>query len=371
MIIGVPKEIKKNEYRVSLTPENVRILVGDGHQVLVEKKAGIAVAFSDKDYLRAGAQITSAMQVFDKAQMIVKVKEPQLSECSFFGAHHILLTYLHLASSKTLTKLLMKSRATCIAYETITNTKGELPLLKPMSEIAGRIATQAGACALEKHQGGKGVLLSGASGVKRAKVLVIGGGVVGRNSALVALGMGAEVVILDKIFSKSLKALQEKYSKRLVFEIASNKNIKKHIVDADLIIGAVLVAGAKAPKLITRKMLKKMQKGTVLVDVAIDQGGCFATSKPTTHKKPIYLVDGIVHYSVTNMPSAVAKTATSALTNAILPYVQRLASGAKEALLEDEHLLAGLNIYNGKVTHNIVAENLGLNYHPPITLLKP
>jgi len=364
MIIGIPQEIKIHEYRVSLTPEGAARLVDSGHQVLVQSHAGEAVGFSDLDYQASGAKIVaSAQHVFDQAEMIIKVKEPQPDECALLKKGQLLFTYLHLAADPIQTELLIKSGATCIAYETITDANGRLPLLKPMSEVAGRMSIQSGAHHLEKTQGGSGVLLSGASGVEPAKVLVIGGGVVGMNAAEVALGMGAEVTILDRQILDYLTTFQQQHASKLSLDLSTSENIKHHLAHADLVIGAALVAGAKAPKLITKPMLKLMKKGSVLVDVSIDQGGCFETSKVTTHDNPTYVVDGIIHYCVGNMPGAVAKTATLALTNTTLPFIQNIANkGWNQAMLEDQHLKNGLNIHQGKIRHKAVAESLGYEF---------
>ena len=370
MIIGIPQEIKVHEYRVSLTPEGAALLTNCGHQVLVQSNAGSAVGFSDQDYQASGAKIVpSAQHIFDQAQMVIKVKEPQPVECALLKKDQLLFTYLHLAADPMQAELLLKSGAACIAYETITDNNGRLPLLKPMSEVAGRMSIQSGAHHLEKTQGGSGVLLSGASGVEPAKVLVIGGGVVGMNAAKVALGMGAQVTILNRSISKRLTDFQQKYSAQLSIDLSNKTNIEQQLKTADLVIGAALVAGAQAPKLITKAMLKIMKKGSVLVDVSIDQGGCFESSKITTHNQPTYTIDGIIHYCVGNMPGAVAKTATLALTNATLPYILDIANkGYKQAMLDDLNLTNGLNIYQGKVTHKAVAESLGYKFYPPSSL---
>jgi len=370
MIIGIPQEIKIHEYRVSLTPEGAALLTNCGHRVLVQSNAGSAVGFSDQDYQASGAKIVpTAQHIFDQAQMIIKVKEPQPSECALLKKDQLLFTYLHLAADPIQAELLMNSGATCIAYETITDNDGRLPLLKPMSEVAGRMSIQSGAHHLEKTQGGSGVLLSGASGVEPAKVLVIGGGMVGMNAAKVALGMGAQVTILDRSISKRLNDFQQKYSTQLSIDLSNKTNIERQLKTADLVIGAALVAGAKAPKLITKAMLKIMKKGSVLVDVSIDQGGCFESSKITTHDQPTYIIDGIIHYCVGNMPGAVAKTATLALTNATLPYILDIANkGYQQAILDDLNLTNGLNIYQGKITHKAVAESLDYKFYPPSTL---
>ncbi len=364
MIIGIPKEIKAHEYRVGLTPQGTKTLVKAGHQVIVQTGAGNGVSFSDNDYQQAGANIAnSAESVFTQADMIIKVKEPQPKECKLLNKNQVLFTYLHLAADPKQAELLLASGATCIAYETITDGSGHLPLLQPMSEIAGRMSVQSGAHHLEKTQGGSGVLLSGATGVEAAQVLVLGGGVVGMNAAKVALGMGAQVTILNRSLSKRLEDFQQIYGSQLTVDLSSQATIEQRLKTADLVVGAALVTGASAPKLITRDMLKLIKKGSVLVDVSIDQGGCFETSKVTTHDKPTYVVDGIIHYCVGNMPGAVAQTATLALTNATLPYIRKLASqGYKKAMQEDVNLLNGLNIFQGKVTHHAVAESLGYQY---------
>ncbi|MCS5592681.1 MAG: alanine dehydrogenase [Gammaproteobacteria bacterium] len=366
MIIGVPKEIKIHEYRIGLTPHGAKLLVEAGHQVIIETLAGNAIGFSDKNYQTAGVNIVnSAKSVFDQAEMIIKVKEPQPNECKLLNKNQILFTYLHLAADPKQTELLLESGATCIAYETITDDNGRLPLLQPMSEIAGRMSIQSGAHHLENTQGGSGVLLSGATGVDPAQVLVLGGGVVGMNAAKVALGMGADVTILNRSISERLVKFQKKHSSQLSIDLSTQANIEQHLSSTDLVIGAVLVAGASAPKLITRDMLKLMKKGSVLIDVSIDQGGCFETSTVTTHDKPTFVVDEIIHYCVGNMPGAVAQTATLALTNATLPYVIELANkGAQQAIFDNSNLLNGLNIFHGKVTHQAVAESLDYQYSP-------
>ena len=366
MIIGIPKEIKIHEYRIGLTPHGAKLLVEAGHQVIVETLAGDAIGFSDQNYQTAGANIVnSAKSVFDQAEMIIKVKEPQPNECKLFNKNQILFTYLHLAADPKQTELLLESGSTCIAYETITDNNNRLPLLQPMSEIAGRMSIQSGAHHLEKTQGGSGVLLSGATGVESAQVLVLGGGVVGMNAAKVALGMGADVTILNRSISERLIKFQKKHSSQLSIDLSTQVNIEQHLSSTDLVIGAVLVAGASAPKLITRDMLKLMKKGSVLVDVSIDQGGCFETSKVTTHDKPTYVVDDIIHYCVGNMPGAVAQTATLALTNATLPYITDIANkGWQQALKDNQNLLNGLNIHQGKIIHQAVAESLNYQHNP-------
>ncbi|AAQ59694.1 alanine dehydrogenase [Chromobacterium violaceum] len=371
MLIGVPKEIKNHEYRVGLTPSGVRELVANGHKVLVQTHAGLAIGFTDEQYIQAGASIASnAEEVFERADMIVKVKEPQPVECRMLRPGQILFTYLHLAPDPEQTKLLIESDSVAIAYETVTDERGGLPLLAPMSEVAGRMAIQAGAHALEKAQGGRGVLLGGVPGVAPAKVVVIGGGVVGLNAARMAMGAGADVTILDKSLSR-LKEIDMVFGGRIKTLMSNGANIDDSIRDADLVIGAVLVPGAAAPKLVTRAMLKTMKPGAVLVDVAIDQGGCFETSRPTTHQDPIYTVDGIVHYCVANMPGGVARTSTQALTNATLPYTLELANkGWRQALLDNAHLRNGLNVCRGRVTYQAVARDLGHAYVDPIEAIK-
>ncbi len=366
MLIGVPKEIKNHEYRIGLTPAGVSELVRHGHQIVVEQHGGAGVGFSDDDYREAGASIAnSAAEIFASADLIVKVKEPQPNECKMLREGQALFTYLHLAPDAEQTKLLVESNATCIAYETITDEAGGLPLLAPMSEVAGRMAAQEAAHCLEKAQQGSGVLMGGVPGVPGASVLVIGGGVVGLNAARIALGMGADVTIADK----SIKRLQEidaLFNGQIKTMYSSNSAIAEKLPTTDAVIGAVLVPGAAAPRLITRDMLSLMRKGSVLVDVAIDQGGCFETSKPTTHEEPTYVVDGIVHYCVANMPGGVARTSTMALTNATLPFVIDLANkGAHKALLDNQHFLNGLNVHRGLVTNLPVAEALGYEFVAP------
>ena len=365
MLIGVPKEIKNHEYRVGLTPGGVRELVALGHQVLVQTTAGEAIGFSDELYTAAGAKIgASAEEVFERAQMIVKVKEPQPVECSMLSQGQVLFTYLHLAPDPQQTKGLMDSGCTAIAYETVTDRNGGLPLLAPMSEVAGRMSIQAGAHALERAQGGLGVLLGGVPGVAPAEVVVIGGGVVGANAARMAVGMGANVTILDRSLPR-LNYLDTVFDGRLNTIYSTRETVEEYVHKADLVIGAVLIPGAAAPKLVTRKMLGEMKNGAVVVDVAIDQGGCFETSRATTHQDPTYIVDGVVHYCVANMPGGVARTSTIALTNATLPYVTALANkGFKQALKDDPNFAAGLNVHEGAVTYKAVADDLKLAYRP-------
>jgi alanine dehydrogenase len=363
MLIGTTKEIKNNEYRVGLTPAGVRELVARGHQVLIETGAGLGIGLTDEDYQAVGAEIAAdARQVFDQAEMIVKVKEPQPVECAMLREGQILFTYLHLAPDPIQTKGLIDSGCTAIAYETVTDSRGGLPLLAPMSEVAGRMAVQAGAHSMEKASGGNGVLIGGVPGVSAAHVAIIGGGVVGYNAARIAVGMGARLTILDRSLSR-LNWLDTVFENRLETLYSTQDAIEKTVCEADLVIGAVLVPGASAPKLVTREMLAKMRNGTVIVDVAIDQGGCFETSRPTTHQDPIYVEEGVVHYCVANMPGAVARTSTFALTNATLPYVIALADkGVHKALADDANLCEGLNIHTGKVTYQAVAEALGYDY---------
>ncbi|MBS9403073.1 alanine dehydrogenase [Halomonas sp. TRM85114] len=371
MQIGVPKEIKNHEYRVALTPTGARELVGRGHQVIFQTGAGEGAGFADADYAAVGAALEADVaKVWGDAELILKVKEPQAEEVARLTAGQTLFTYLHLAAEETLTRGLMESGATCIAYETITDRQGGLPLLAPMSTVAGRMAVQAGAHSLEKAQGGAGVLLPGVPGVPPAKVAVIGGGVVGENAARMALGLGAEVTVLDKSIPR-LETLDDRYQGRMKTVFSTADAIDEAVRDSDLIIGAVLIPGAAAPKLITRAMLADMKPGSVLVDVAIDQGGCFETSKATTHAEPTYIIDGIVHYCVANMPGAVARTSTLALTNATMPFVLALADkGWKQALAADSHFAAGLNVHNGKVTYQAVADAFGLDRVDHASLLK-
>lgn len=370
MIIGVPKEIKNHEYRIGLTPAGVNELTINGHDVIVENNGGAAIGFDNEQYIAAGAKIIdSAEEIFATADMIIKVKEPQPVECKMLRPGQVLFTYLHLAPDPQQTELLIASGATCIAYETVTSATGGLPLLAPMSEVAGRMSIQAGAHALEKAQGGLGALLGGVPGVAPAKVLIIGGGVVGTQAARMAVGMGADVTILDRSLPR-LRQLDTEFDGRLKTVYSTADAMDKHIIDADLVIGAVLIPGAAAPKLVTEKHIKMMKKGSVVVDVAIDQGGCFATSKATTHQEPTYVVDEVVHYCVANMPGGVARTSTMALTNATMPFVVTLANkGAKQALLEDVHLMEGLNVLGGKITNKPVADVLGYEFVTPESAL--
>ncbi|MGG9999923.1 alanine dehydrogenase [Pseudovibrio ascidiaceicola] len=366
MLVGVPKEIKNHEYRVGLTPDSVREVVAHGHEVVVETNAGVGIGASDADYTAAGASILpTAAEVFAKAEMIVKVKEPQAVERKMLRPDHLLFTYLHLAPDPEQTADLVASGAVCIAYETVTDEKGRLPLLAPMSQVAGRLSIQAGATALQKANGGAGVLLGGVPGVAPAKTVVIGGGVVGAHAIEMAIGLGSDVTVLDRNVDV-LDALSARFGSRLKTVFSNRAALEKEVLAADLVVGAVLVAGAAAPKLVTKEHIKAMKPGSVVVDVAIDQGGCFETSRATTHQDPTYIVDEVVHYCVANMPGAVARTSTYALNNATLPYVLALADKGYAAALRDiPGFLPGLNVYKGQVTVAEVAENLGYTYVAP------
>jgi len=363
MLIGVPKEIKNHEYRVGLVPSSVRELVHHGHKVIVETQAGGGIGFNDQDYQQAGAEIVgSAAEVFAKADMVVKVKEPQPVEYKQLREGQVLFTYLHLAPDEPQTSGLVNSGCVAIAYETVTNARGGLPLLAPMSEVAGRMSVQVGAHCLEKEQGGSGMLLGGVPGVAASRVVIIGGGVSGTNAARMAMGMEAHVTVIDRALER-LYELDLQFGPMLNTIYSTVDAIERHVEGADLVIGAVLVPGAAAPKLVTRAMIRRMRPGSVLVDIAIDQGGCFETSKPTSHAHPTYVDEGCVHYCVTNMPGAVARTSTIALNNATLPFALALADkGYRVALAEDHHLKAGLNVANGKVTYKAVAQAHGLPY---------
>jgi alanine dehydrogenase len=365
MLVGVPKEIKTHEYRVGLTTGSVSELVHHGHQVIVETQAGGGIGLSDEMYRRAGAEIVAtAAEVFARADMIVKVKEPQPHECRMLREGQVLFTYLHLAPDPEQTKALIASGCVAIAYETVTGPGNSLPLLSPMSEVAGRMSIQAGAHCLEKEQGGSGMLLGGVPGVEAAKVVVLGGGVVGTNAARMAMGMEAHVTVIDRSLAR-LKELDFQFGCMLNTIFATREALQRHVTGADLVIGAVLVPGAAAPKLVTEEMVKAMRPGSVLVDVAIDQGGCCETSRPTTHAEPTYIKHGIVHYCVANMPGAVARTSTFALNNATLPFALALADkGYRRALADDPHLLNGLNVHRGRVTCQAVADALGHAYLP-------
>ena len=365
MRIGCPREIKNREYRVGLTPESARELGAQGHEVWIESGAGEGIGAGDDQYRAAGAKIVDGLDpIFAECEMVVKVKEPQAEERAKLRRGQILYTYLHLAPDPEQTAGLVESGVTAIAYETVTGRGGSLPLLKPMSQVAGRMSIQAGATALEKAHGGRGVLLGGVPGVLPGRVMVIGGGVVGFNAAQMAVGLGADVTILDRD-PEVLEKLGIHFESRAKTRFSNHSNIQQMICEAELVIGAVLVPGAAAPKLVTREMLKCMKPGAVLVDVAIDQGGCFETSKPTTHDDPTYVLDGIVHYCVANMPGAVARTSTYALNNVTLPHALRIAElGWKEAMRRDPHLAAGLNVHDGKITYPAVAEELGYDLLP-------
>lgn len=371
MKIGCPKEIKAQEFRVGVSPDSAREAVAHGHEVLIETGAGLGAGFTDDDYKAVGARIAAgAEEVFAEAEMIVKVKEPQAVERKRLRKGQVLFTYLHLAPDPEQTHDLLESGATCIAYETVTDARGALPLLAPMSEVAGRLAAQVGSWALQKANGGRGVLMGGIPGVRPANVVVIGGGVVGTAAARVAVGMGANVTVLDRAIPR-LAYLDDIFMGKLTTQFASHAAVAEQIRTADLVIGAVLIPGAAAPRLVTRDQLKTMQPGAVLVDVAIDQGGCFETSHATTHENPIFEVDGIIHYCVANMPGAVARTSTQGLGNATLPFMIALADkGWRKACADDRHLLAGLNVHAGKVTHPAVAKALNLPLTPAEEALK-
>ena len=363
MKIGVPKEIKPQENRIGLTPGSVKTLVSEGHEVLVEKNGGFEAGFDNDQYLNAGAKITdSASDIFNDAEIIVKVKEPQKVEVDMIRENQIVYTYLHLAAAKELTKGLVDSKAVCIAYETVTDNNGRLPLLAPMSAVAGRMSVQAGGHCLEKNQKGRGILLGGAPGGEPAEVVILGGGVVGENAAIIATGMRAKVHVVDKSEAR-LKQLSEMFGDKIIPQLSDKTDLEKLISECDLLVGGVLIPGAEAPKLVTKNMIKNMKRGSVIVDVAIDQGGCVETSKPTTHAEPTYIVDDIVHYCVANMPGGVPRTSTIALNNATLPFLNRLASdGYYKALKDDPNFLAGLNIHKGEVTYKAVADVFGYNY---------
>tara|TARA_B110000438_G_scaffold22352_1_gene20213 strand:- start:400 stop:1518 length:1119 start_codon:yes stop_codon:yes gene_type:complete len=363
MKIGVPKEIKILEYRVGMTPSGVKELASDGHEVFVETNAGMGIGMTDQDYKNAGATImATAKEVFDIAELVVKVKEPQLKECEMLRKDQVLFTYLHLAADPDQAAALVKSGVTAIAYETVTASDGSLPLLTPMSEVAGRLSIQAGAFSLQKANGGRGVLLGGVPGVMPGQVLVIGGGVSGTHAAEMAIGLGAEVTILDRSITR-LRQLNDIFGSRINTQYSTKDAIDSLVIESDLVIGAVLIAGAAAPKLVTKEHVKAMRSGAVMVDISIDQGGCFETSRPTTHAEPTYVIDDVVHYCVTNMPGAVPRTSTFALTNATLPFVKALAGmGWREALKYDKHLANGLNVHNGQINFEAVANELGYDY---------
>jgi alanine dehydrogenase len=371
MIIGVPVEVKIKEFRVGLTPASVRELTNFHHQVIVQTGLGSGIGFKDQDYIDAGAYVVdTAQEVYAQAEMIVKVKEPQPAEFTLLHENQILFTYLHLAPDPEQAEALIKSGCIAIAYETVTSIHGDLPLLSPMSQVAGRLSIQAGAHCLEKSQGGSGILLGGVPGVPAGNVVVIGGGVVGTNAIRIAMGMEAKVTVLDKSLHR-LQQLDFQFGGRLTTAYASAANIEQFVTDADLVVGAVLTAGEAAPKLVTREMLTRMRPGSVIVDVAIDQGGCIETSRPTTHDIPTYLVENIVHYCVTNMPGGVPRTSTFALNNATLPFVLELANkGYRKALLDNIHLRNGLNVCNGHITHQGVAKDLNKEYRPTLDFLQ-
>ena len=365
MDIGVPKEIKNNENRVGLVPGGVRQLVAEGHRVFVESGAGKGVGLEDSDYSRAGATIVpDAKEIFSRAKLIIKVKEPRPQEVALLGPHHILYTFLHLAADIHLVRSLLDSGATCVAYETIQEKDLSLPLLTPMSEVAGRMATQVGAHCLECAHGGKGILLGGVPGTKRGKVAVIGAGIAGTNAIKMALGMGARVVAVD-LSQKRLMEIDDLFGGQVTTLFSNPQNIEEAVVSGDLVIGAVLIPGALAPKLVTREMVSRMEKGSVIVDIAVDQGGCVETARPTTHENPTYLVDGVIHYCVSNIPGAVPKTSTYALSNVTLKYASMMAThGIPEACRRDEALKKGINIANGKLVYERVAQDLNLPFSP-------
>ena len=366
MKVGVPKEIKVLEYRVGMIPSGVKELVNEGHEVFVETNAGMGIGMTDQDYIDAGATILSTPEeVFDISELIIKVKEPQLNECEMLKTGQVLFTYLHLAADPEQAAALVKSGVTAIAYETVTADNESLPLLTPMSAVAGRLSIQAGAYALQKANGGRGVLLGGVPGVKAGQVLIIGGGVSGAHAAEMAVGLGAQVTILD-LSSDRLNELSNKFGDKVSTRVSSKELIKELVIESDLVIGAVLVAGAAAPKLVTKEHVKQMRPGSVMVDISIDQGGCFETSKPTTHAEPTYIVDDVVHYCVTNMPGAVPRTSTFALTNETLPFIKSLANrGWQSALKNDQHLKNGLNVHEGSINFAAVADELGYSYKSP------
>ncbi len=370
MRIGVPKEIKPQENRVGLTPESVKVLTSNGHEVLVEINGGHEAGFDNEQYKKSGAKIIdNAKDIFGESDIIVKVKEPLVNEIKMIREDQIVFTYLHLAAAKELTEGLVKSKSICIAYETITDNKGRLPLLAPMSAVAGRMSVQAGAHCLEKNQKGRGILLGGAPGGVPGNVVILGGGVVGENAAVIATGMRAKVHIIDKS-AQRLKELSKIFGDKIIPQLSDETDLEKLISECDLLIGGVLIPGAEAPKLVTKKMIKKMKRGSVIVDVAIDQGGCVETSKPTTHANPTYIVDDIVHYCVANMPGGVPRTSTLALNKATLPFLNKLANeGYNKALLNDPNFMAGLNVYKGNVTYKAVAEAFGHKYISPNELI--
>ncbi len=365
MKIAVPKEIKNNENRVGLVPGGVKQLTDDGHELFVQKGAGLGIGISDQEYINAGATIVNSLEAaFEAGEMIIKVKEPQPNEIALLKPHHLLYTYLHLAADKDLTEGLMKSGSTCVAYETIQMQDNSLPLLVPMSEVAGRMATQVGAACLQLDKGGKGILLGGVPGVRRARVTIIGCGIAGTNAAKMAVGMGADVTLID-LSTKRLAEIDDLFENRITTLFSNSYNIEQAVLASDLVIGAVLVPGAKAPKLVTRDMISKMEKGSVVVDIAVDQGGCIETCRPTTHENPTFVVDEVVHYCVANMPGAVAQTSTYALTNVTLKYARMIAQiGIDKAMMQDTPLRKGVNIYKGNLVYEQVAKDLDLPYTP-------
>ena len=366
MIIGVPKEIKPQEHRIGLTPNSVQVLTKKGHEVLIQNNGGFEAGFTNEDYTNAGAKIINdAKEIFKRCEIIVKVKEPQMSEVKMIRENQIIYTYFHLAAAKELTEELIKSKSICIAYETVTDDNGRLPLLAPMSAVAGRMSIQAGAHSLEKNQKGRGLLLGGAPGVEPANVVILGGGVVGENAAIIATGMKSKVYVVDKSKDR-LKQLHELFGDKIIAAESDKIDLKKLISECDLLIGGVLIPGAEAPKLVSKEMIKSMKRGSVVVDVAIDQGGCIETSKPTTHANPTYIVDDVVHYCVANMPGGVPRTSTMALNKATLPLLIQIADqGYKKTLLANKNFLAGLNIFKGKITCKGVAEAFNIKYSSP------
>ena len=363
MKIGVPREIKPQENRIGLTPESVKTLISDGHEVLVENNGGFEAGFDNEQFKSVGAKIIDkAEDIFNDAEIIVKVKEPLSNEVKMIRENQIIFTYLHLAAAKDLTQGLINSKSVCIAYETVTDENGRLPLLAPMSAVAGRMSVQAGAHCLEKNQNGRGILLGGAPGGEPAEVVILGGGVVGENAAMIATGMRAKVNIVDKSEAR-LKQLSNIFGDKIIPQLSEKVDLEKLVSNCDLLVGGVLIPGAEAPKLVTKKMIKNMKRGSVIVDVAIDQGGCVETSKPTTHAEPTYIVDDVVHYCVANMPGGVPRTSTIALNKATLPFLSKLANfGYQKTLREDKNFLDGLNIYKGQVTYKAVADAFGHNY---------
>jgi alanine dehydrogenase len=366
MIIGVPKEIKLQEHRIGLTPESVKVLTNKGHEVLIQNNGGFEAGFTNEDFKNSGAKIIDkAEDIFKKADLIVKVKEPQMNEVAMIRENQIIYTYLHLAATKELTEGLINTKSVCIAYETVTDDNGRLPLLAPMSAVAGRMSIQAGAHSLEKNQKGRGLLLGGAPGVEPASVVILGGGVVGENAAIIATGMRGKVYVVDKS-EERLAQLHKLFGDKIIPTQSDKVDLNKLVSECDLLIGGVLIPGAEAPKLVTKEMVKNMKRGSVIVDVAIDQGGCVETSKPTTHADPTYIVDEVVHYCVANMPGGVPRTSTMALNKATLPLLIKLADdGYKKTLTANKNYLAGLNVYKGKVTFKGVAEAFNLDYIPP------